>query len=84
MDPVNLLIFLAIGALSGWLAELLMGGNSDLLMNIVIGIIGSFLGTYLFNYFGISIASGLLGIIITAVVGAVVLIFLLRVIRSIV
>lgn len=84
MDPTSLIIFLAIGALAGWLAELIMGGNNSLLVNMAVGIIGSFLGGYLFNYFGISVASGLLGTIITAVVGAIILILLLRIIRSVV
>lgn len=83
MDPMNILIFLAIGAVAGWLAQLIMGGNNNLLTNVVVGVAGSFLGAYLFNYFGISLASGLLGVILTAVVGAIVLILVLRILRSI-
>lgn len=83
MDPISLLIFLAIGAVAGWLAEFIMGGNSSLLINIVVGVLGSFLGAYLFNYFGISLLSGLLGTIMTALFGAIVLIFMVRLIRSI-
>jgi uncharacterized membrane protein YeaQ/YmgE (transglycosylase-associated protein family) len=82
MDPMNLLIFIAIGAVAGWLASLVMGGGGGLLTNMIIGVIGSFLGGFLFNFFGITAGAGLVGVIITAVVGAIVLIFLLRLLRK--
>ena len=81
MDITSLLIFLAIGAVAGWLAGVLMsGGGFGLLGDIVVGIIGALVGGVLFGALGIS-AGGLVGAIVTATVGAVVLIFLLRLIK---
>jgi uncharacterized membrane protein YeaQ/YmgE (transglycosylase-associated protein family) len=82
MDIQTLLIILAIGAVAGWLAGVIMkGGGFGLLGDIVIGIIGAFIGGFLFSLLGIS-AGGLIGQIITATVGAVVLIFVLRLIKK--
>jgi len=82
MDIQTLLIILEIGAVAGWLAGVIMkGGGFGLLGDIVIGIIGAFIGGFLFSLLGIS-AGGLIGQIITATVGAVVLIFVLRLIKK--
>jgi len=81
MAITSLLIFLAIGAVAGWLAGVLMsGGGFGLLGDIVVGIIGALVGGVLFGALGIS-AGGLVGAIVTATVGAVVLIFILRLIK---
>ncbi len=78
MDITSLLIFLAIGAVAGWLAGVLMkGGGFGLLVDIVLGIIGAVIGGFLFGLIGISIG-GLIGSIVTATVGAVVLLLLVR------
>jgi uncharacterized membrane protein YeaQ/YmgE (transglycosylase-associated protein family) len=82
MDIQTLLIILAIGAVAGWLAGVIMkGGGYGLLGDIVIGIIGAFIGGFLFGLLGIS-AGGLIGQIITATAGAVVLIFVLRLVKK--
>jgi len=74
---MNILIFLAIGAVAGWLAGTIMkGGGSGLLMNIVIGVIGAVLGGVLFGLLGIK-TGGLIGEIVTATVGAVLLLFII-------
>jgi uncharacterized membrane protein YeaQ/YmgE (transglycosylase-associated protein family) len=82
MDIQTLLIILAIGAVAGWLAGVIMkGGGYGLLGDIIIGIIGAFVGGMLFGLLGIS-AGGLIGQIITATAGAVVLIFVLRLLKK--
>ena len=82
MELQTLLIILAIGAVAGWLAGVIMkGGGYGLLGDIVIGIIGAFIGGFLFSLLGIS-AGGLVGQIITATVGAIVLIFVLRMFKK--
>jgi uncharacterized membrane protein YeaQ/YmgE (transglycosylase-associated protein family) len=81
MNLTSLLIFLAIGAVAGWLAgQLLKGGGYGLLGNIVIGIVGSVVGGYVFGLFGIA-AGGLIGAIITATVGAIVLLYAVGLIK---
>ena len=83
MDVTELLIFLAIGAVAGWLAGVLMkGGGFGLLGNIVIGIIGAVVGGFVFGLLGIS-AGGLIGSIITATVGAVLLLFVVRLFKQV-
>ena len=82
MNFEELLIFLAIGAIAGWLAgTLVKGGGFGLLGNIIVGIVGAFVGGYLFGALGIS-TGGIFGSIITATVGAIVLIFAIRVLKK--
>ncbi len=82
MDLVSILIFLAIGAVAGWLAGVIMkGGGFGLLGDIVIGIIGAFIGGVIFTLLGIS-AGGIIGQIITATVGAIVLLFVVRLLKK--
>jgi uncharacterized membrane protein YeaQ/YmgE (transglycosylase-associated protein family) len=82
MDITGLFIFLAIGAVAGWLAGTIMkGGSFGLLSNIIIGIVGGVVGGFLFGLLGI-VAGGLIGKIVTATVGAVVLLFLVRLFKK--
>lgn len=83
MDLSTLIIILAIGAAAGWLAGFIRQGYGfGLLGNIVIGILGSFVGHWLFDKLDIRIGSGIIGHIITAVIGALVLLFLIGLIRK--
>lgn len=83
MDITSLFIFLAIGALAGWLAGTLTKGHGfGLFGNILVGIFGAMLGGFLFSLLGIT-AGGLIGSIITATVGAVVLLYAIRIIKKI-
>ena len=82
MTLTSVIVWLLIGAIAGWLASLIMkGGSSGLLRNIIIGIIGAFLGGWLLGLAGIAFA-GIIGSIITATIGAVLLIFLVRLIAK--
>jgi uncharacterized membrane protein YeaQ/YmgE (transglycosylase-associated protein family) len=82
LNMTNLIWFLIIGAIAGWLAGLLMkGGGFGLLGDIIVGIIGAFLGGWLFGVLGIHIGGGLVGSLIVAFLGAVVLLFLVRLIK---
>lgn len=82
MSLESLLTILLIGAIAGWLAGLIVKGYGfGLLGNIIIGIIGAFVGTWLLGRLGVSLGSGLAGAIIYAVIGAVVILLLLGLIR---
>lgn len=77
----NLIWFLIIGAVAGWLAGQIMKGRGfGLVGNIIVGIIGAVIGGFVFDALGIT-ASGLLGSIITSVVGAVVLLGIVGVLK---
>lgn len=81
MSLTGLVVFLAIGAIAGWLGGLIMRGSGfGLLGNIIVGIVGALLGGALFGMLGIS-TSGLLWSITTATAGAVVLLFIASLIR---
>ena len=79
---MNLIIFLVIGALAGWLAGVIMkGGGFGLIGNIAVGVVGAFLGGWLLPKLGVSIG-GDFGGFITAVIGAVILLFIVRLIKK--
>jgi uncharacterized membrane protein YeaQ/YmgE (transglycosylase-associated protein family) len=79
---MNIIIFLALGAVAGWLAgNLMKGGGFGLLGNITVGVIGAVIGGFMFTLAGIT-ASGLLGSIISATAGAALLLFLIGVIKK--
>jgi uncharacterized membrane protein YeaQ/YmgE (transglycosylase-associated protein family) len=81
MSVQNLVVFLLIGVAAGWLAGRVMkGGGFGLFGDMVVGVIGAFLGGWLFGLLGIT-AGGLLGMLVTAFVGAVVLLFLIRLVK---
>jgi len=84
MSAESLIIFLAIGAVAGWLAGLLFKGRGfGLFGDIVIGIIGAFIGSFVFGFFGIYIIGGIVGSIIKATIGAIVLLFVISFLKRI-
>ncbi len=77
MDASSLIAFLLIGAIAGWLAGLIMrGGGFGLLGNIILGVIGAFVGGWLKSQFDLPLGSGLIGSILTSMIGAVVILFI--------
>jgi uncharacterized membrane protein YeaQ/YmgE (transglycosylase-associated protein family) len=75
--------FILVGLIAGWLAGMLVkGGGFGIVGDIVIGILGALVGGFLFGVLGFS-WGGLLGSIVVATVGAVVLIFVLRLIKRV-
>ena len=74
-----LLWFVVIGAVAGWLAGRFMRGNGfGLIGDIIVGVIGSFVGGYLLREQGAEIGHGLLGSLIVAFIGALLLLFVVR------
>lgn len=81
---MDLLYTLLIGAVAGWLAgQLWKGGGFGLLWNIVLGIVGSFVGGWLLGKLGISlkIGSPTINMVITSVLGAIVVLFLASLVK---
>jgi uncharacterized membrane protein YeaQ/YmgE (transglycosylase-associated protein family) len=78
-----LLTWLIVGLVAGLLASFVIGGTGlGLVGDIVIGILGAFVGGWLFRTMGIAAPfSGIAGIICVAFVGAVVLLLIIRVVR---
>ena len=84
LDPGGIIAWLVVGLIAGWLAGLVMkGGGYGVIGDIVIGIVGAFIGGWLFSTLGISTPfGGMGGTIFVAFIGAVVLLFILRLIRG--
>jgi uncharacterized membrane protein YeaQ/YmgE (transglycosylase-associated protein family) len=81
---VDILTWIIVGLVAGVLASLVMGGTGyGLVGDIIIGIAGAFVGGWVFARLGVTAPfGGLPGVIFTAFIGALVLLFLLRLIRS--
>lgn len=79
---MNLIWFLVVGLIAGWLAGVLVkGGGFGLLGDLVVGVVGAFIGGFLFSFLGLSSDGGLIGSIVVATIGAVVLLVIVRVIK---
>lgn len=71
---MNILITLIIGAVAGWLGSLIFRGSGfGLIGNIIIGILGSFVGTWFLGLLNFSFGGDTLGAILTGAVGAIVI-----------
>lgn len=82
MNITSLIIFLAIGALAGWLAGNIMKGKGfGAIGNILVGILGAIVGGLVFGLLGLS-ATGLIGLIVTSTVGAVILLYVVSLIKK--
>lgn len=79
---MNILLWIILGALAGWIASMVMRSNQGILLDIVVGIVGAFLGGLIFNLFG---ASGVTGFnfysLLVAVIGAIVLLWIVKAVR---
>ena len=81
---MTILTWLIVGLVAGVLASLVMGGTGyGLIGDIIVGIIGAFVGGWLFAQLGVSSPwGGLGGTIFVAFIGAVLCLFILRVLRG--
>ena len=83
MTLETFLLWVAVGAIAGFLASLVVGGGFGLLGDIVHGVVGAFVGGWLFRVLGWHAPfAGLAGSVAVAFVGAVVLLLLFRAARS--
>lgn len=83
MESQGLLVSLSIGAVAGWLAgKMVDGGGNGLIMNIIFGLIGSFVGNYLLtSVLHVNVGGGLVSSILTSAAGAAVVLLILRLFR---
>jgi uncharacterized membrane protein YeaQ/YmgE (transglycosylase-associated protein family) len=81
MTVQTFLVWIAIGLIAGWLASAVVGGGFGVIGDIVVGIVGAFLGGFIFRGLHVAVPwGGLAGTITVAFVGAVVLLLILRLI----
>jgi uncharacterized membrane protein YeaQ/YmgE (transglycosylase-associated protein family) len=80
MHGVGIIGFILIGILAGWIAEKVMRRNHGLITNLAVGVVGALLGGFLAGFFGLS-AYGLIGSLIVASLGAILLLFLISLVN---
>lgn len=82
LSSQNLILFLVVGLVAGWLAgKILKGAGFGLVGDLIVGVIGAFIGVWLFGALGIS-AGGLFGLLVASIVGALLLLFVLRLVKK--
>jgi uncharacterized membrane protein YeaQ/YmgE (transglycosylase-associated protein family) len=79
-SEVGWIAAIVIGGIAGWLAEKITASNMGLITNIILGVIGAGIATWLFGHLGIRMQAGWLSYLISGVVGACLLIFATRLI----
>ena len=85
MDAMNIIGWIVLGGLAGWVASMIVGNNASqgLLGNIIVGIIGAFIGGFIVGLFGGAGVTGFnLWSFLVAVVGAVIALWLFRMVRG--
>ncbi|MTI45748.1 transglycosylase associated protein [Roseibium hamelinense] len=82
MSGTAILIWVAIGIIAGWLASIIVGGGG-LVRYLITGLIGAFVGGFLFNFLGINLNLGNVYVneIVVAAIGAIVVVLLARFIK---
>jgi uncharacterized membrane protein YeaQ/YmgE (transglycosylase-associated protein family) len=83
MGIESLIVFLVIGAIAGWLAgQIVKGFGFGLIGNIVVGIVGAFVAGLIFPVIGLGFGGGIIASIVHATAGAVILLFLIKIIKK--
>ena len=79
----SLLVILFVGLVAGWLSgEIMRGHGFGLIGDIVIGIVGAFIGDWLLPRLGVHLGTGIVAAIANATIGAVILLLLIRLVRG--
>ena len=80
---MKIVLWLLIGALAGWLAgKFMKGGGFGVIGNVVLGIVGAVVGGFLFGLIGLE-TTNWIGSLVTATVGAIAVLGLVRVIKKV-
>jgi uncharacterized membrane protein YeaQ/YmgE (transglycosylase-associated protein family) len=79
----SLLVIIFVGIIAGWLAGQVMdGGGFGLIGDLIVGLVGAFIGDWLLPRLGIHLGVGIVAAIVSAFIGAVVLLLILRLING--
>ena len=78
---MEIVVILIIGAVAGWLGSTIYKGSGlGLIGNIVVGIVGSFVGYWALGRLGVNLGTGWIGAILTGAIGAIIILILLNLI----
>src|SRR5262245_8411594 len=82
MNAQQLITWLVVGLIAGWLASLFVGGPSNILGYLIAGLIGGFVGSWLFNLAGwrLNLGNDLVEAVITSAIGAAVVVLIAKLI----
>jgi uncharacterized membrane protein YeaQ/YmgE (transglycosylase-associated protein family) len=80
MNAQQLITWLVVGLIAGWLASLFVGGPSNILGYLIAGLIGGFVGSWLFSAMGWSLNLGndIVEAIVTSAIGAIIVVLLAK------
>jgi uncharacterized membrane protein YeaQ/YmgE (transglycosylase-associated protein family) len=79
----SLIVILFVGLVAGWLAgKIVRGTGFGIIGDIIVGIAGAFIASWLFPRLGFHLSSGLVGEIIYSAIGAIILLLIVRLIRT--
>ena len=79
MSNQGLLVIIVVGIVAGWLAgQIMRGAGYGIIGDLIVGIIGAYIGDWLLPRLGIHLGTGIIAAIIDATIGALVLLFILR------
>lgn len=81
---IDIIAWIIVGGLAGWIASMIMDRDAQMgaVANILVGIVGAVIGGLLFNFFGASGATGFnIWTVLVATVGAIILLFLIGLVR---
>ena len=80
---MNIILWVILGAVAGWIADMIMKSDHGVIEDVILGVVGAFVGGFILNFLGQSGVTGFnIYSLIVAVIGAVVLIFLGRLIHK--
>lgn len=83
MSGESLMIILVVGLIAGWLAgQIVQGAGFGIVGDLLIGIAGAFIGSWLLPQLGLHLGSGIISAIINATIGALLLLLVIRLIRG--
>ena len=83
LSSESILVILFVGLVAGWLAgKIVRGTGFGIIGDIVVGILGAFIASWLFPKLGVHLGTGLVSEIIYSAIGAVVLLLIVRLIRT--
>jgi uncharacterized membrane protein YeaQ/YmgE (transglycosylase-associated protein family) len=80
LNPQQLIVWAVIGIVAGWLASVVVGGGGGLLRYLITGLIGAFVGGFIFNAAGwkLNLGNDWIDQIVIAAIGAIVVVILAR------
>lgn len=83
MSNESLIVILGVGLVAGWLAgQIVRGTGFGIIGDLVIGILGAFVGSWLLPRLGIHLGTGVLSAIFNATVGALILLAIIKLVRG--